>query len=281
MPDAPLSWDEAVARVTGPDGRYPLVDATIDGRTYKVFANTPPSLRFLFELASGHGDQDYLVYEDERLTFADVWAQVDAMGALLLDRYGVRHGDRVAIAMRNYPEWIVAFQAITSIGAVAVALNAWWTTDELDYGFEDCGAKVALADQERAERLAPVRESLGLSVIGVRLTDDLRRRRPAGGRARPVGPAARGRHRPRRRRHHPLHLGHHRPPEGRGVDPPGRAQRPARLRRPLRGQRPHGAGRRRRTRPGTAPPSSSSCRSSTSPAACRSCSAPRRPGPSW
>ncbi len=173
MPDAPLSWDEAVAAVTGPDGRYPLVDATIEGRPFKVFANTPPSLRFLFELASGYGDQDYLVYEDERLTFADVWAQVGAMGALLHDRYGVRHGDRVAIAMRNYPEWIVAFQAITSIGAVAVALNAWWTTDELEYGFEDCGAKVAICDQERAERLAPVREGLGLSVIGVRLTDDL------------------------------------------------------------------------------------------------------------
>ena len=173
MPDAPLSWDEAVAVVTGPDGRYPLVDATIEGRPFKVFANTPPSLRFLFELASGYGDQDHLVYEDERLTFADVWAQVGAMGALLHDRYGVRHGDRVAIAMRNYPEWIVAFQAITSIGAVAVALNAWWTTDELEYGFEDCGAKVAVCDQERAERLAPVREGLGLSVIGVRLTDDL------------------------------------------------------------------------------------------------------------
>jgi len=168
-----LSWDEAVAVVTGPDGRYPLVDATIEGRPFKVFANTPPSLRFLFELASGYGDQDHLVYEDERLTFADVWAQVGAMGALLHDRYGVRHGDRVAIAMRNYPEWIVAFQAITSIGAVAVALNAWWTTDELEYGFEDCGAKVAVCDQERAERLAPVREGLGLSVIGVRLTDDL------------------------------------------------------------------------------------------------------------
>lgn len=173
MPDAPLSWDEAVAAVTGPDGRYPLVDATIEGRPYRVFANTPPSLRFLFELASGYGDQDYLVYEDERLTFADVWAQVGAMGALLHDRYGVRHGDRVAIAMRNYPEWIIAFQAITSIGAVAVALNAWWTTDELEYGFEDCGAKVAVCDQERAERLAPVREGLGLSVIGVRLTTDL------------------------------------------------------------------------------------------------------------
>jgi len=173
MPDAPLSWDEAVAQVCGPGGRYELVDGEVDGRPYKLFKNTPPSLRFLFELASGYGDLDHLVYEDERITFAESWARVGAMGALLVDRYGVRHGDRVAIAMRNYPEWITAFQAITSIGAVAVALNAWWTTDELEYGFEDCGAKVAVVDQERAERLAPVREGLGLSLIGVRLTDDL------------------------------------------------------------------------------------------------------------
>ena len=173
MPDAPLSWDEAVAEVCGPGGRYELVDGVVDGRTYKLFKNTPPSLRFLFELSSGYGDLDYLVYEDERITFTEAWARVGAMGALLVDRYGVQHGDRVAIAMRNYPEWIIAFQAITSVGAVAVALNAWWTTDELEYGFEDCGAKVAVVDQERAERLAPVRDGLGLSVIGVRLDDDL------------------------------------------------------------------------------------------------------------
>ena len=79
MPDAPLSWDEAVARVTGPDGRYPLVDATIEGRPYQVFANTPPSLRYLFELASGYGDEHYLVYERKRSTDS-------AMLALMLRR---------------------------------------------------------------------------------------------------------------------------------------------------------------------------------------------------
>jgi steroid-24-oyl-CoA synthetase len=170
MPEA-MSWDEAVATVTGPGGRFEITETTIDGRPYKVFSNTPPSLRFLFELASGYGDKDFLVYEDERLSFTDVWARAGAIGAVLVDRYGVRHGDRVAIAMRNYPEWILAFQAITSIGAVAVALNAWWTTDELEYGIEDCGAKVVFADEERIERFAPIRESLGLSVIGVRLPE--------------------------------------------------------------------------------------------------------------
>jgi len=173
MPDAPLSWDEAVATVTGPGGRFEITETEIDGRPYKVFTSTPPSLRFLFELASGYGDLDFLVYEDERYTYADVWARAGAMAALLRDRYGVRPGDRVAIAMRNYPEWIIAYQAILSIGAVAVALNAWWTTDELEYGLEDSGSKVVLADAERVERIAPLREGLALHVLGVRLDGDV------------------------------------------------------------------------------------------------------------
>ncbi len=144
MPDAPLSWDEAVAAVTGPDGRYPLVDATIEGRPYRVFANTPPSLRFLFELASGYGDQDYLVYEDERLTFADVWAQVEAMGALLhrpLRRAPRRPGGHRHAQLPRVDHRLR--RPSRRSGRWRCALNAWWTTDELDYGFEDCGAKVA------------------------------------------------------------------------------------------------------------------------------------------
>ena len=83
------------------------------------------------------------MYEDERWSFAEVMAQVDALAALLAGRFGVRRGDRVAIAMRNYPEWIFAFAAITSIGAIAVCLNAWWTADELAYGLEDSGSQRA------------------------------------------------------------------------------------------------------------------------------------------
>ena len=79
------------------------------------------------------GDAVFLVYEDERWTFAEFASKVDALAAALVDRYKIAKGDRVAIGMRNYPEWVVAFSAITSIGAISVSLNAWWTTDELDY----------------------------------------------------------------------------------------------------------------------------------------------------
>ena len=104
-------------------------------------------------------------------------ATIDATASLLVERYGVAPGDRVAIGMRNYPEWVTTFAAVTSIGAVAVALNAWWTADELAYGLRDSGATVLVADQERAERIAPMLADMaGLRVVSVRHKGDV----PAG-----------------------------------------------------------------------------------------------------
>ena len=79
----------------------------------------------------------------------------------------MRKGDRVAILSRNNPQWMMAFIAITSIGAVAVPMNAWWTTEELDYGFEDSGARVVVADRARIERLQPIAGRHGLQIISV------------------------------------------------------------------------------------------------------------------
>ena len=122
-----ISWDAAVAQVTAPGSRFAITDAEIEGRKLRLFEHAPPSLRALFEAARGHGDAVFLVYEDERWSFSEVMARIDAMSALLVDRYGVEKVDRVAIAMRNYPDWIFSFAAATSIGAIAVCLNAWWT----------------------------------------------------------------------------------------------------------------------------------------------------------
>ena len=93
---------------------------------------------------------------------------VDALGALLVERYGVSKGDRVAIGMRNYPEWVIAFAAITSIGAISVSLNAWWTAEELDYALADSGTSVLIADPERVERARVSCERLGVRVLAVR-----------------------------------------------------------------------------------------------------------------
>jgi len=163
-----LSYEEAAAAVTAPGERYELEIIEVDGVSVRAFRNAPPSLREIFATARARGDETFLVYEDERWSFADVMAHVDAMAALLVERYGVTPGDRVAIGMRNYPEWVISFAAITSIGAISVSLNAWWTAAELDYALEDCGATVLIADAERAERAEEACDRLGCRILTVR-----------------------------------------------------------------------------------------------------------------
>ncbi|HET7524053.1 MAG TPA: class I adenylate-forming enzyme family protein [Acidimicrobiales bacterium] len=164
----PLSYEEAGAQVTAPGQIFEVAPLVIDGVEYRAFKHAPASLRDVFAGARAQGDKTFLVYEDERWSFADVMRHVDALGAALVDRYGVERGDRVAIAMRNFPEWVVSFAAITSIGAVSVSLNAWWVEDELDYGLTDSGAKVLIADAERVERTRKACDRLGVKVIAVR-----------------------------------------------------------------------------------------------------------------
>ena len=166
-----LSYSEAVAAVTAPGERFETGTVDIGGIPTTVFVNGPRSLRDVFDTARSRGDATFLVYEDERWGFDEVMRQVDALGALLVDTYGVRKGDRVAIGMRNYPEWVVAFAAITSVGAISVSLNALWTDDELGWALEDCGATVLIADRERVDRTAEAAAKLNVRVLGVRLGD--------------------------------------------------------------------------------------------------------------
>jgi long-chain acyl-CoA synthetase len=163
-----LSYGDAVAQVTGAGERFETVESVIGATTYVTFKHAPDSLRDMLAPARARGEDTFLVYEDERWSFADVMTSVDALGAALAGRYGVTKGDRVAIGMRNYPEWVIAFAAIVSIGAVSVSLNAWWTQDELDYALEDCGASVLIADRERVERAMPACRRLGIAVVAVR-----------------------------------------------------------------------------------------------------------------
>jgi long-chain acyl-CoA synthetase len=130
---------------------------TIDirGVPTKVWKHAPPSLRAVWDGSAAHGDRDFLVFQDERVTFAGAHRQVRAVAQYMLSAHGVRPGDRIGIAARNYPEWAIAFWATVAVGAVAVPLNAWWTGAELTYGLADSGAVLAFADAERVERIAP------------------------------------------------------------------------------------------------------------------------------
>ncbi|MDP3748999.1 MAG: class I adenylate-forming enzyme family protein, partial [Phenylobacterium sp.] len=163
---------EALAQLTGEGSPYELVGIEALGRRVRAFENAPANLRALFE--QGRSDLPFVVYEDERLTFEEAWVQSQHLAAVMAHDYGVEKGDRVAISMRNYPEWILGFMAATSIGAIAVAMNALWQPHEMDYGLKDSGAKLLLADQERLDRLAACEAPpAGLSVIAVRATGPL------------------------------------------------------------------------------------------------------------
>ncbi|CAN5737359.1 class I adenylate-forming enzyme family protein [soil metagenome] len=166
-----LSYDEAIAQLTAPGERFETAEIEVRGVTYTAFTTVPATLRDLFDLTRGYGGATFLVYEDESYTYDQVYAAADGLAAALQQRYGVVKGDRVAIAMRNFPEWIMTYLATISIGAVVVSMNAWWTADELDYGLEDSGAKVLVADVERVERTRDSAARLGVSTVGVRLGD--------------------------------------------------------------------------------------------------------------
>src|SRR5437764_6140966 len=150
-----MSIAEATAILTAPGQMFELGEATVRGLPLKVWKNAPPSLRGVLELSRGHGDQAFLVYEDERMTFEEHFRAAAHLARRLIEDYGVAKGDRVAIAMRNFPEWAIAFWATAVAGAVVVPLNAWWTGDELAYGLADSGATVLFADAEREARLKP------------------------------------------------------------------------------------------------------------------------------
>ena len=143
---------DAVARLTAADERYELITLPSERGPLRVFRNAPPTLRDLY--AEGVSDHTFLVHDDERLTFAEAHAAAARLAHGLVHDLGVRAGDRVAISMRNFPEWMLAFQAATSVGAIAVAMNSMWQTDEMVYGLRDSGATVLFADDERMERLA-------------------------------------------------------------------------------------------------------------------------------
>ncbi|MEN9856246.1 MAG: hypothetical protein RLZZ157_1372, partial [Pseudomonadota bacterium] len=97
---------------------------------------------------------DFLVYEDERISYRAHANAAAKLAAILKDTYGVQKGDRVALIMRNLPEWPVVFWASVIIGAMICPLNAWWTADELQYGLTDAGCVIAIVDAERADRIA-------------------------------------------------------------------------------------------------------------------------------
>jgi steroid-24-oyl-CoA synthetase len=148
--------------------RFEIVEEDVGGTRRQVFKHAPRSLRAVWDLTAAHGDATYLVFGDEQYSFAETRSMVAALSNHLVGELKVRKGDRVAIAMRNYPEWAVAFWGAALAGAVVVPLNAWWTGPELAYALAHSEAAVLFCDRERRERLRPHLSDLGLPTVVVR-----------------------------------------------------------------------------------------------------------------
>lgn len=154
-----MSLEEVRAVLTAPGARFEMDTIDIRGVPTRVWKNAPPSLAFLAQAVRAYGPRLYAIYQDERVTYEGFYRATATLAQALRDM-GVRKGDRVAVAMRNLPEWPVIFFAAASIGAIVVPLNAWWTGAELEYGLADSGTRVAFLDPERHARLAPHYDAL-------------------------------------------------------------------------------------------------------------------------
>ncbi len=147
-----MSIAQAHAIITAPGSPAEMEELVIRGVKTRVWKNAPPSLRAVVQAGRAFGEAIFLVHEDERVSF-DAFHRAVSVFANELTAQGVAKGDRVAIIMRNIPEWPVAFYAAASIGAIVTPLNAWWTGPELEYGLVDSGSKVAIVDAERLGRI--------------------------------------------------------------------------------------------------------------------------------
>jgi long-chain acyl-CoA synthetase len=154
QPAVPHVTGEIYARLTSPEGPFPLTGGEVSGRPMQVFGRGPRSLVEAFLATRAYGAREALVYRDERWTYAEQWDVVQTLAHQLRTRFGMAAGDRVAVAMRNYPEWSFVFWAAQLLGAVVVPLNAWLTARELEVLLDDSQPAVLVADGERLDRLA-------------------------------------------------------------------------------------------------------------------------------
>jgi long-chain acyl-CoA synthetase len=149
-----MSIAEAHRRLTAPGARFEMEERTIRGVPLRVWKNAPPTLRDVFLNARAFGARECLVYEDDRASY-EAFARAALTFSHELVRVGVHKGDRVAIAMRNLPEWPVALFGALLCGAIVAPCNAWGSAAELRHVLLDCAPKILVADGERLDRLLP------------------------------------------------------------------------------------------------------------------------------
>ncbi len=154
-----MSLDEIEGVLCAPGAMFEMETVDIRGVPTRVWKNAPPTLALLIQFGRSHGDRPFVIHEGERVSY-DATVRAVAHLATKMREMGVAKGDRIALTMRNLPEWPVVFFASMALGAICVPLNAWWTGGELEYGMKDSGAKWLFVDCERHARLAQCYDAL-------------------------------------------------------------------------------------------------------------------------
>lgn len=149
-----MTLPDIEAILCAPGAPFEMEAVVVNGVATRAWKNAPPSLIALLNAARAYGDQVFCVLDDERVTYDGFYRATATLAKYLSDQ-GIAPGDRVALAMRNLPEWPVVLFAAAACGAIVVPLNAWWTGLELDYALRDCGARMLVCDAQRLERVAP------------------------------------------------------------------------------------------------------------------------------
>lgn len=153
-------WQDAWKQLTAPGAPFEVEVADNDSRHFR---NAPANLVEAVQAGRSFAERPFLVWQDQRLTYAEFYQAADRLTAHLVRTLGVRPGQRIAIAMRNRPEWLVAFVAVVQAGAVAVPLNSWGLRDELLNALQDIEPVLLICD---AARLGLVAD--GLAALGIR-----------------------------------------------------------------------------------------------------------------
>jgi long-chain acyl-CoA synthetase len=159
---------QARAELSGPGSPLEVHEIEVRGQSLLAYKNAPPTIRDFWLSTVAFADRDYLVYEDERLTYGQSHDKVASIAAWIAAQ-GIKRGDRIAIGMRNYPEWMLIYWASLCLGVAVVGLNAWWVADELEFALEDSAPTILFVDSERLARIAERPDmAKGIKVVAVR-----------------------------------------------------------------------------------------------------------------
>ena len=137
--------------------------------TKKTFGQLPA------EMAARFGDREGLVFEDQRLSFAEMAARIDRAAKGLI-AIGVQPGDKVGLWLLNQPEWMDLMFAIAKIGAVLVPINTRFRTNDLEYVLtqSDCAYLITHDRSGPVDYLQMVRETVALPAEGTAIADPRR-----------------------------------------------------------------------------------------------------------